>query len=115
MASKDKKSVVLEILEKAKIQGSITTADIDEIIGEVDFDPEQLEKLYEQLKKEGINVIEAIGDDLEEITEAELRKIEKSDLGVAETEPTVPDNIAIDDPVKVYLKEWLNKKKKIIN
>ncbi|MEE1154857.1 MAG: RNA polymerase sigma factor RpoD [Acutalibacteraceae bacterium] len=105
MASKDKKSIVLEILEKAKSQGSITTGDIDDIIGDVDFDPEQIEKLYDQLKKEGITVIEAMSDDLEEITEAELRKIEKSDLGVAETEPTAPDNIAIDDPVKVYLKE----------
>ena len=50
MAGKDKKSVILEIFEKAKQQGNISTADIDEIIGDVDFDPEQIEKLYDQLK-----------------------------------------------------------------
>ncbi|WP_449075438.1 RNA polymerase sigma factor region1.1 domain-containing protein, partial [Ruminococcus sp.] len=49
-APQDKKSVVKELLELGKQKGQLTNQDILDAIGEIDFDPEQLEKLYDNLE-----------------------------------------------------------------
>lgn len=104
----DKRTIVKEILEKGKAAGKLTTKEIFDIMGETDFDPEQLERMYDQLEKEGVEVVEDLVDDISDI---EINKIEKSnesdDAGEGQTaaDAAIADNIAIDDPVKVYLKE----------
>ena len=103
----DKKTVIKEILEKGKAKGKLTTKEIFDIMGETDFDPEQLERMYDQLEKEGIEIVEDLVDDIQDISDIEIMKMEKADRNSDndEVETSVPDNIAIDDPVKVYLKE----------
>jgi len=106
-AKPDKRSVVKEILEKGKAKGKLTTKEIFDIMGEIDFEPEQLENMYEQLEKEGIEIVEDLADDMQDISDIEISKIEKEARESAgeSGDVSVPDNIAIDDPVKVYLKE----------
>lgn len=104
-AKPDKKSIIKEILEKGKLKGKLTTKEIFDIMGEADFEPEQLERMYDQLEKEGIEIVE---DLVEDISDIEINKIEKDGLDDSIDEhgsSSVSDNIAIDDPVKVYLKE----------
>lgn len=103
----DKRTVVKEILDKGKAKGKLTTKEIFDIMGETDFDPEQLERMYDQLEKEGIEIVEDLVDDIQDISDIEIMKMEKADRNSDndEIETPVPDNIAIDDPVKVYLKE----------
>lgn len=103
----DKRTVIKEILEKGKAKGKLTTKEIFDIMGETDFDPEQLERMYDQLEKEGIEIVEDLVDDVQDISDIEIMKMEKADNSGENDgiETTVPDNIAIDDPVKVYLKE----------
>ncbi len=95
----DKKIEMEELIESSKAKGSITSQDISEILEELDYDNEQMEKLYETL--EGMS-IEVIDDDLIEIKEEVevVKDVEKdvSDILAAE-------GVATDDPVKVYLKE----------
>ncbi len=69
-------------------------------IGEIDFDPrEQLEKFYDSLETMGVEIVE----DFEDIP---LDDIEIAVTGSASAqEEAGAENIAIDDPVKVYLKE----------
>ena len=69
-------------------------------MGELDFDPEQIEKFYDTLESQGVEIVE----DFDDITidDEELAKAE----GIDTMEPGVgADGVAIDDPVKVYLKE----------
>lgn len=96
----DKKTVVRELTELGKQKGQLTNQDILDAIGEIDFEPEQLEKLYDSLESQGIEIVEEIED----------IKLDNLDVGIAvikegEAETEVVENIAIDDPVKVYLKE----------
>lgn len=67
------------------------------------FSPEQIEKFYDTLESLGIDVVEDMAeesfDDLEFIAAAQEE--EEEDLENALN----TDGIAIDDPVKVYLKE----------
>lgn len=106
VAKPDKRTVIKEILEQGKAKGKLTTKEIFDIMGEIDFDPDQLERLYDQLEKEGIIIVEDLVDDMQEISDLDISKIEKAESEHGDdADNPVPDNIAIDDPVKVYLKE----------
>ena len=95
-APQDKKSVVKELLELGKQKGQLNNQDILDAIGEIDFDPEQLEKLYDNLEQQGIEIVEDMGD----------IKIDDIDLGDGKESDFVADGaVTVDDPVKVYLKE----------
>lgn len=95
-APQDKKAVVKELLELGKQKGQLNNQDILDAIGEIDFDPEQLEKLYDNLEQQGIEIVEDMGD----------IKIDDIDLGEGKDSDFVADGaVTVDDPVKVYLKE----------
>ena len=95
-APQDKKTVVKELLELGKQKGQLNNQDILDAIGEIDFDPEQLEKLYDNLEQQGIEIVEDMGD----------IKIDDIDLGEGKDSDFVADGaVTVDDPVKVYLKE----------
>ncbi|MBR3971519.1 MAG: RNA polymerase sigma factor RpoD [Ruminococcus sp.] len=97
----DKKAVVKEILELGKSKGQISNKDILDAIGEIDFDPEQLEKLYDNLENLGVEIVED-NDDLQFDDIA----LEVTSAVDGETfEGDTVDAVSIDDPVKVYLKE----------
>ncbi|AYD41472.1 RNA polymerase sigma factor RpoD [Clostridium fermenticellae] len=85
-----KMQIVKKLIEKGKKNGTLTYKEIIDELEEVDLNPEQIEKIYEVL--ESMN-IEVIGD----IHEAEVNE---KDLDLS-----VPEGIAIDDPVRMYLKE----------
>ena len=100
-AQPDKKTVIKDLLELGKSKGQLSTKEILDALGELDFDPEQIEKFYDTLESQGVEIVE---DDFGDITidEDELAKAE----GLDTLEPGVgADGVTIDDPVKVYLKE----------
>ncbi|WP_063556652.1 RNA polymerase sigma factor RpoD [Clostridium ljungdahlii] len=91
MKSKSAKlQLVKKIIEKGKKNGTLTYKEIMDELEEVDLSPEQIEKIYEALESMGIEVT---GD--EHGTESNEKTLDLS----------VPDGIAIDDPVRMYLKE----------
>lgn len=97
----DKKSVIKELLEVGKNKGQLSTKEILDALGELEFDPEHIEKFYDTLEAQGVEIVEDF-DDIQ-IDDVELAK-EVEDTEVLD--PTVgTDGISIDDPVKVYLKE----------
>ncbi len=98
-AQPDKKTVIKDLLELGKSKGQLSTKEILDALGELDFDPEQIEKFYDTLESQGVEIVE----DFDDITidDEELAKAEGIEL-----EPGMgADDITIDDPVKVYLKE----------
>ena len=102
MGAQDKKTVIRELIEQGKAKGQLTNREILDAIGELDFDPEQLEKIYDTLESQGVEIVENSPDDtpLDDIgflTQGEDGEDLENALNT--------DGIAIDDPVKVYLKE----------
>lgn len=99
---KDKKTIMKNLLEKGKAKGHINTKEILDSIGELDFDPEQLEKFYDEMESAGIEIIEDFNDikvdDLEFTQEMATEHIDTPDSMSS-------DILTVDDPVKVYLKE----------
>ena len=99
-AQPDKKTVIKDLLELGKSKGQLSTKEILDALGELDFDPEQIEKFYDTLETQGGEIVE----DFDDITidDEELAKAE----GLDNLDPSVgADGVSIDDPVKVYLKE----------
>ena len=94
MATQDKKQVLKELLESGKQKGRLTTKEISDALEELDYDVEQVDKLYDTFEAYNIEIVEDDGG--ESIAPASNEDLE-SVLSA--------DGISIDDPVKVYLKE----------
>ena len=94
MATQDKKQVLKELLESGKQKGRLTTKEISDALEELDYDVEQVDKLYDTFEAYNIEIVEDDGG--ESIAPASNEELEN----VLNT-----DGISIDDPVKVYLKE----------
>ena len=91
----DMKQVVKELVEKGKKNGVLTYDEIHSAFEEVEISPEKLEKVYDILEKEDIEVAKNLEKELEEI---EVSKEELEDM-------SIPEGVSIDDHVKMYLKE----------
>ena len=89
----DKMAIVKNLIEKGKKNNSLTYKDIMDEVENIELSPEQIDKIYEVLESMGIEVVGNIAD-MANVPEEE----EEIDL-------SVPEGIAIDDPVRMYLKE----------
>ncbi len=98
----DKKTIIHDLVESGKAKGKLTTMEISEALEEIDFDVEQLDKLYETLEANNIELIEDFEPDLD--INIDLSEIENKNEDSFE-DPAYGLDASIDDPVKVYLKE----------
>ncbi len=105
MAQAEKRNIGKEILDLGKSKGSLTANEILDMLGDSDMDPEHIEKLYEELEANGVEIVD---DTVESITsDVNLSEgLGSSDTDTEDYDVAIgTDGIAIDDPVKVYLKE----------
>ena len=94
--NKDRSSkmvIVKNLIEKGKKNGTLTYKEIMDEIDHIDLGPEQIEKIYEVLESMGIEV----QGDMNEVSGVEEEEL---DLDLS-----IPEGVAIDDPVRIYLKE----------
>ena len=101
MASTDKKNVISSMIESGKAKGKLSTKDITDALEELDYDVEQVDKLYSMLEGQNIEIVEegaSLDDDLDKLDLEGEDSEDALDLSFV-------DGVNIDDPVKVYLKE----------
>ena len=98
---KEKKVDINELIEKGK-KGKLSSSDLEFVIEELDFDMDSLDKLIETLEDNGI----ALNADM---SSSDISKIESEveDFGTGENMERIleQEGLAIDDPVRMYLKE----------
>ena len=100
--SKDmQKQAVQELVELGKKSGELSYEDISSKLEAVEMDAEQIERIYDFLDKQGIEIIGNFGEDLPELESDEDFTITEDELA----DLSVPDSVSIDDPVRMYLKE----------
>ncbi len=98
----EKKNIFAKLVEKGKASGKLTTQEIDSVILEMDIELDELDKLYESIESNNIEVVDDMNDAMLDALTFD------SDIGkTAEIEADDADSrsIQMDDPVKVYLKE----------
>ena len=88
---------IAKIVEIGKSKGVLKYAEIAEYIDDEHAVPGQIDKLYEALEEQNIDVLD---DEIEK----EVPKAEE-ETEVVDFELSMPENINIDDPVRMYLKE----------
>ena len=103
VVKKDKATLIADLVELGRNKGKLTAQEIMDAMELFDFDPEQMDKLYEQLEANNIEVVDDFANvDLENLDFT----IENPEPEAEEDHGSAPvEQIAIDDPVKVYLKE----------
>ena len=96
----DKKGAFRALVERGKQTGKLSTREIDAAIEEMNLELEELDELYDTLETHSIKIIDDLGDAaLEELAfDTDIKVPGDSGSGDAK-------NAAMDDPVKVYLKE----------
>jgi len=87
-------SVLEDLLEKAELQGYLTTDDILDMLPEVEESLEQLEETYIFLQENGIEVYDDRPEDADDLIEEEAPE-DLFDL----------EEVSVDDTVGLYLKE----------
>ena len=101
LSEENKKLKVDSLIEKGK-KGKLSASDLDEAMEEMNFDADTLDKLYEELEDNGISFGGEISN--EEMNEIE-NEVEKFGAGENMERILEQEGLAIDDPVRLYLKE----------
>lgn len=87
-----KKKSVLEIQE------------INDYFHDIDLDAEQMEKVFEYLESQNIDVLRINSDD-DDIDDSDIMLSDEDKVDMEKIDLSVPDGISIEDPVRMYLKE----------
>ena len=99
-SAKAKNDVMEKLALKGKATGQIETDEILDAMGEIDFEPEQLEEFYDSMEASGVEIIDNVASS--ENIEKDTSSIVSHDNVDSSQYTTV---MPVDDPVKVYLKE----------
>ncbi len=95
----ENKTVLNELLEHGKQNGKITTKEITDALEVCDIDAEQIDKLYDEFEACNVDIVDDFVIDADLDTALDFTGDDDLDLALS------TDSIAIDDPVKIYLKE----------
>ncbi len=101
------------LISKGKKKGALTYKEIMDALQTIELSPEQIDEIYEAFAQCGVEIInDPIKDALKEdptidVSDVELEEpvINDEDVEEVEIDLSIPEGIAIDDPVRMYLKE----------
>ncbi|HEY8362627.1 MAG TPA: RNA polymerase sigma factor RpoD [Tissierellaceae bacterium] len=100
---------VKKLIEKGKKDGFLTYNEIMETLDDVQLDADQIEEVYQLFEDIGIDVVGDKTDDddvvLEDANIDDLEKIDKFDEEYEDDDLSMLKGVAVDDPVRMYLKE----------
>ena len=100
------KQAIVQLLALGRKRGELTYEEIGDALGKMDLSPDEMEILFEQLNQLGLTLKDDSDDaDDEDIepTEDDFKNAEEEEE--IELDLSIPDDVGIDDPVRMYLKE----------
>ena len=102
-----KQAVIKDLLALGKKKGKLTLKEMSDALESIDMESDELDRLYEELEKAGIElqgaeVLAAPAESEEEFSEDAVEEVTKEEL---EDTESLAEGFAIDDPVRMYLKE----------
>lgn len=100
--------VVKDLMARGKKNGKLTLKEIADTLSPLELETDQIDKVYEMLENEGIEIEGAgvldvpLGDDDEQFAASAVEEVPEEEL--VDTS-ALAEGFAIDDPVRMYLKE----------
>ena len=93
-----KKMTIDALMEQGKATGKLTTKEITDVLDELDFDTDQLASIISSCEQLNIEIVDdSVADDV--LNDNDLKMSDDLEMTLS------TEGIAIDDPVKIYLKE----------
>ncbi len=98
---------IKELIAKGKRKGALSYREIMDALEQVELNTDQIDEVYEALANHGIEIIPDASEESEESEDT----LDDQDGFQPEVEEeieidlTIPEGIALDDPVRMYLKE----------
>lgn len=86
------------LMEQGKANGKLTTKEITDVLDELDFDTDQLASIINSCEQLNIEIVDDTATD-ETLNDNDLNMTDDLEMTLS------TEGIAIDDPVKIYLKE----------
>ncbi len=93
------KRTIESLIEQGRISGKLSTKEITDVLEDLEYDVDQMETFYESCSNMNIEIIEDFTIDTDLSLPLELTDQDDLEMSLS------TDGIAIDDPVKIYLKE----------
>ena len=84
-----------------KKKNILDVQEINDIFHDIDLEPEQMEKVFEYLESQNIDVLR-INADTDDDDDLEIVISEEDEVDVEKIDLSVPDGISIEDPVRMY-------------
>jgi RNA polymerase primary sigma factor len=78
--------------------------EINEVFSDMELEAEQMEKIFEYLESQNIDVLR-ISPDTDDADDVEILLTDEDEVDMEKIDLSVPDGISIEDPVRMYLKE----------
>ena len=99
--------VVKDLLAKGKKNSKLTLKEIADALSSLELDTDQIDKIYEMLENEGIEIEGAgvLDAPISEDEEFEATSVEEVPEEELVDTSALAEGFAIDDPVRMYLKE----------
>ena len=93
-----------------KTKSILELQEINDFFSDMELDAEQMEKVYEYLEANHIDVLRVSGDgdgieELDDVDDSDIVLTDEDDVDMEKIDLSVPDGISIEDPVRMYLKE----------
>ncbi len=97
--SKKGQEEILELIEKGKKEGSLTSEEVIDTLEKISMDVKDIDNLYIQFEELNIDIIDEDDPDLASDDEDEDSEVSQKTITYT------PTTVNVDDPVKMYLKE----------
>jgi len=106
-SDKKSKAEYVAELEKHAVKGKLSYAEIGRHLESVELDKDEMEEIYDELISKGIEIVSEESPEDFELSQIEKDDDEETDKKKKDEdlESSLPKNVAVDDPVRMYLKE----------
>ncbi len=112
LTDEKRQNLLNELIDKGKtLKNRLTYTTIADVLESAELDKNQMDDIYDTLMSKGIEVVsESEPEDFEILLEADADIPEDPDTIIEESgdldpEANIPKGVAVDDPVRMYLKE----------
>ena len=85
-----------------KKKGVLEFQEINDFFGDIELNEEQVEKIYEYLESNHVDILK-ISDDSDDIPDDDV--LLENDEHIEDYDLTIPEGVSTEDPVRMYLKE----------
>ena len=88
-----------------KKKSILDVQEINDFFNDMELNADQMEKVFEYLEANGIDVLQMNDDSNVDDDDLEIMLSDEDEVDMEKIDLSVPDGISIEDPVRMYLKE----------